>query len=219
MKTYGIMILLLLTSIILQAQEDALTVSDDGKVGIGTSSPSSTLEVKGDVIVRENLECKGKIVASTVIINGEMRQNGNDVVPKGTIIMWYPQDENHNPPPGWAICNRDNSINLEGRFVMGTNNPEEIGKTGGAETDTLTLDNMPKHSHRIDYRKVIIDFGHRHVQADDKPNSIFPPKIWRDKIAENIGMYKASTTEAGAKSEIINENRPPYCPLFYIIKL
>jgi hypothetical protein len=64
--------------------QDALTISPNGNVGIGTNSPSEALEVIGDI------RAAGRITDRTGF-----------VTPVGSILMW-PLDT---PPRGWIECN------------------------------------------------------------------------------------------------------------------
>lgn len=71
---------------------------------------------KKDVLIEEKLEVK-----KTINVEGKIQENGIDLVPKGTIVMWYNKDKKHPPPDGWKICNGENSTpDLRGRFIVGT---------------------------------------------------------------------------------------------------
>ncbi len=71
------------------------------------------------------------------------------MVPKGTIVMWYGETI----PDGWLLCDGTNGTpNLIGRFPLGAiegNEKYALGKSGGEETHTLTVAEMPSHSHEI----------------------------------------------------------------------
>jgi hypothetical protein len=59
-------------------------------------------------------------------------------IPAGTIIAWYAK--NKPIPPGWAICNGTNGTpDLRDRFLRGTGDPANIGKTGGANQHHHTV--------------------------------------------------------------------------------
>lgn len=53
-----------------------------------------------------------------------------------------------NIPSGWLLCNGTNGTpNLSDRFVLGTINDAEIGDTGGSNSITLNVPQLPSHSH------------------------------------------------------------------------
>jgi microcystin-dependent protein len=85
-----------------------------------------------------------------------------------------------------------------------------LGQTGGAETTTLTINQMPAHSHRV-------------LAVDEHPN--------KEKCAENtlanFNGYNTSTPTAPMNAEMIRPsgggqpipNLQPYLTLNYIIAL
>ena len=66
-------------------------------------------------------------------------------VPVGGIIMWSGSDI----PTSWALCNGSNGTpDLSGKFVLGMSASHSIGQTGGEEIHTLSIDEMPAHTHK-----------------------------------------------------------------------
>ena len=66
-----------------------------------------------------------------------------DGVPSGGIIMW----SGNEVPSGWLLCDgTEGTPNLRDRFVLGWGS-RSIGDTGGEEEHTLTIDEIPSHSH------------------------------------------------------------------------
>jgi microcystin-dependent protein len=65
----------------------------------------------------------------------------------GTIVMW--SGTLATVPSGWKLCDGLNSTpDLRDRFIMGTSGSgEDPGSTGGQDTVTLALANLPAHSH------------------------------------------------------------------------
>jgi hypothetical protein len=67
-------------------------------------------------------------------------------LPIGTILMWY-----GNPvsiPTGWTLCNGKNGTpDLMGRMPMGAGDKYPLGRRGGREEITLTVENLPPHFH------------------------------------------------------------------------
>ena len=64
----------------------------------------------------------------------------------GSITMYYGDKKDILPP--WYICDGENGTpDLRDRMLLGTDNPKDIGKTGGEKDHILTKDELPKHSH------------------------------------------------------------------------
>jgi microcystin-dependent protein len=154
--------------------------------------------------------------------DGATGQNGNPgqdaTAPRGLISMW----SGSQPPSGWLLCNgqsftkEDGSYeviggetrktpDLRGRFVLGSGQGagltnRTLSSKGGEETHTLTVDEMPEHSHSYQKTK---DAGNRrpHGNSYDLHNQIF----------ENT----TSTSTGGSEA---HNNMPPYYVLAFVIK-
>lgn len=71
----------------------------------------------------------------------------------GMIILWSGSADNI--PDGWVLCDGNNNTpNLTDRFVLGAGAQYEVGATGGEESHTLTIDEMPSHNHENQYPAV-----------------------------------------------------------------
>ena len=96
---------------------------------------------------------------------------------------------------------------LRGRFVVGYDPSNQdyntIGNMGGEALVTLTLDQIPPHSHKITFKE--------EKWGDNANNRPFPNHTRPDS------GYSADTQVTGGGSP--HENRPPYFVLAYIIKL
>lgn len=96
---------------------------------------------------------------------------------------------------------------LRGRFVVGYDprdyEYERIGNTGGQALVTLTLDQIPPHSHKITFK------GEK--WGDNANNRPFP-----NHTNPNSG-YTAYTQPTGGGGA--HENRPPYYVLAYVMKI
>jgi len=105
------------------ANPTRLAISHDGKVGIGTTSPSSKLEVAGTI---HSTSGGFKFPDGTT-------QNTAAAIPTGVILMW--SGPLANIPAGWALCDGTNGTpDLRNRFVTGTAEGEDPGVTGGNGT-------------------------------------------------------------------------------------
>lgn len=143
-------------------------------------------------------------------------------VPTGGIIIW----SGIVIPSGWLLCGGQaisrttyatlfsaigttfgsgdgsttfNIPNLKDRFVLGSGGSYNLSVTGGAATHTLTIDEMPSHTHSY-----------------TAPPSGYD-NMSRDDLRHNFGYnYTATTGSAGGNQP--HNNMPPYLALAYIIK-
>jgi len=150
----------------------------------------STPEIYGAPVFKEgNLNVAG----------GKLQEGGNALVPRGTIVMF-----NGAAPAGWAICDGGNGTpDLRNRFIVGAGSTYSVGATGGADTVTLTIEQMPKHDHEHDHAPVWFGDAGGSDMAQGGNTKAKPPK-WK-------------TEKTGGSQP--HENRPPYYALTYIMKL
>ena len=120
----------------------------------------------------------------------------------GMIILWSGAADAI--PTGFVLCDGNNSTpNLSGRFVVGydaSNSDYDVEDTGGSESVTLTVNQIPAHTHNINlavraFYQEPRNFG---VGTDGSANN-----------SEDTG------STGGGQS---HENRPPYYALCYIMK-
>ncbi|MEA5001301.1 MAG: hypothetical protein VB017_05395 [Endomicrobiaceae bacterium] len=125
------------------------------------------------------------------------------MVPKGAIIIWSGAIDKI--PSGWVLCDGTNGTpNLTDRFVLGAGNSYSVGTTGGEAEHTLTISEMPSHSHTIA------------VQNNSENGS--------SNIANTVGSSGSSfefnntwtTNDSG--NSLPHNNMPPYYSLCYIMK-
>lgn len=164
------------------------------------------------------------------------------VMPVGSIIMW----SGSTVPENWALCNGNNGTpDLRDKFIVGSGNAYNIGATGGANSVTLTVDNMPKHSHekgtmRIKGSIKSTDnngevFTHidgsttsgamKLIYGGESPYGYFSSTqkggvydgIEFDTNLNNGAGWTGSTSEVG--SGTAHENRPPYYALAFIMRV
>jgi hypothetical protein len=123
----------------------------------------------------------------------------------GMIILW--SGASNAIPTGFVLCDGNNGTpNLSGRFVVGfdaSNGDYDVNDTGGAESVTLTLNQIPSHKHDTSF--------------DNK--KYFPGGGSTSIGFGGAGGYPAdvfSMSNAGGGQS--HENRPPFYALCYIMK-
>ncbi|WP_341737955.1 hypothetical protein [Microcoleus sp. CAWBG640] len=142
---------------------------------------------------------------------------GDGAIVKGIIVMWSGPVEQI--PTGWALCNGQNGTpDLRDRFIVGAGNSYAVASTGGAATVTLTIAQMPAHSHGVN------DPGHSHSKGASWPGS--GPEQDQSGSPENRTDFNINTGFSGTGISLQNtgsgqphENRPPYYALALIMKL
>lgn len=128
--------------------------------------------------------------------------SGGDSIPQGVIVIWSGSADNI--PDGWALCDGTNGTpDLQGRFILGSSDNHAVGSTGGEENVTLTVEQMPSHSHQVNtawasaYEYTIVAHGSNTAS----------------------GPYFSSNNSGISGSSQPHNNMPPYYTLCYIIKL
>ena len=138
-------------------------------------------------------------------------------IPKGGIIMW----SGTTVPVGWALCDGSNGTpDLRDRFVVGFGNRFGTGKVrnviGGEEDHTLTVSEMPVHSHGVN------DPGHNHTytgferMANDNGNG---PDVQYGTPAASTSGNVTGISIQNAGTGAAHNNLPPYYALAFIMKL
>jgi microcystin-dependent protein len=80
------------------------------------------------------------------------------LIPYGIIVMWYGSAAS--VPAGWALCNGGSGTpNLQDRFVIAAGSGYYPGQTGGANEITLSVGQLPSHTHSMP------DLRHDHTGA------------------------------------------------------
>jgi len=119
-------------------------------------------------------------------------------VPQGAIVMW--SGAIANIPDGWALCDGTNGTpDLRDRFVVGAGTTYDPDDTGGEATHTLTIAEIPSHTHTTNNANSDAGAG-RPASGSDAP--------------EGSGYHTSNSTGGGQP----HENRPPYYALAYIMK-
>ena len=123
-------------------------------------------------------------------------------IPSGGIIIW--SGNGSNIPTGFVICDGNNSTpDLRDRFVVGAAGTYNAGDTGGANTVTLTVNEIPSHSH-----------PGRFWPHGGSVNISYPGLPGHS--GGNVSQSSSGTGSTGGGAA--HENRPPYYALCYIMK-
>lgn len=83
-----------------------------------------------------------------LLLNIKAMLDAGDIVPPGGIIMY--SGSVNDIPSGWYLCDGQNGTpDLRDRFVVGASDTIASGSTGGAASVTLSVENLPAHSHTV----------------------------------------------------------------------
>ena len=142
----------------------------------------------------EGYEAIGDVDAHTV--DG---LHASEITPRGLIVMWNGLIANI--PAGWVICDGFNGTpNLKAKFVRGAPAGQEAGGTGGEDTHTLTVAEMPSHNHSMS--------AHWEGAVDVK-------YLLLGKVIADSNYGWATNYTGGGQA---HENRPAYYQLIFIMK-
>jgi len=153
-----------------------------------------------------------------LVTDGNGNVSWQSAVPVGTIQMWVTDT----PPAGWLICdgssfdtnqypalqtilNSSNVPDLRRRFPLGAQDivnpgetPRPLSSTGGEEEVTLTIAQMPAHTHGIQYRE-----GEEQGNGNDYSD------------LGDTGVNDSTQPTGGGEA---HNNMPPYYALHFIIR-
>lgn len=199
---------------------DATNASGDfsvaGKATVKNAEVTNELIVdgkttlKGDVAFSQGVTISGKV---TVKDTGSF--SGYGTIPVGGIIMW----SGSSVPAGWALCNGSNGTpDLRNRFIMG-GELSSRGQTGGTNSKTLELKNIPAHRH---WYTGDDNLGQAH-------DGDYGSGQWSESVV--VGGYDAASSDSGnarvwkTSEQIADQkgqpfdNRPAYYVLAFIMRV
>ena len=167
--------------------------------------------------------------------------SGFGTVPLGGIIIWSGAE--NAVPPGWALCNGQASNgkttpNLQGRFVIGPSFGRGVGSTGGAETITLSVGQLPAHNHVVSGSTTLTGAhthtakapsganqeqgypaseNHQSFRTSDRPRSY---AVNSDALStEGNHSHSFNVTSASTGSGQAIDKLPPFYALAYIMRV
>ena len=234
------------------------TNSSSAKVTIEGGSPSSLSSNTGYLLIGDPLQkhlliddngimAKNGNSNSTLFlqkdggdinVNGSIKTDNHDLVPTGTIIMWYGTISGNYPLIGsvvntnWHVCNGSNGTpDLRNRFIVGSGLNYSLNATGGSST--------PSHTHTINPSNKSTDSeaNHNHSVTGDDFDNFSHRKHLTSGCADPCGGKVVSSTahthsvsSSGSHSHDLDltqitsgsgsiTNNPKYHSLYYIIKL
>ncbi len=150
-----------------------------------------------------NMTVASQMTASDMTTTN-MTVNGTfNLLPKGVIVAW----SGSTPPAGWTLCDGQNGTpDLRGRFILGYGqgsglSNRDLNATGGVETVTLTVDQMPSHTHQYWDTRNAVASGNTFASGAWNNNTVSPGP---------------SAATGGSQA---HENMPPFYVLAWIYKL
>ena len=195
---------------------DATNASGDftvgGKATLNSAEVTGNLAVSGATTLRGNAVFDNDVtIAGGLTVKNTGSFTGYGTIPVGGIIMWSgsPADI----PDGWALCdgrtsNGRTTPNLSGKFIVGYSSSDSdynpVGKTGGEKKHTLTVAEMPSHTHNMKFKSYDLAAS------------------WKDQrnfYTVSKGTEDQTKTSESAGSGQSHENRPPYYALCFIMRV
>lgn len=169
-------------------------------------------------------------------VTGRVKEDGNDLLPVGTIIM-YSHDT---IPSGWGVCDgstyqktdKSGSIispNLTDRFIVAAGNEYSVDDIGGKNNVQLSLNEMPVHNHNVSVanssgshshyygsRGYLTDIAlcchHSGTGADGSQDD-------NNITNRGGGSHTHTVSQNNVGENDSHENRPSFVRLIYLIKL
>ncbi len=195
-----------------QAFWAADSVGAQGDISVSSNLVAAAADT-GDTAVDSlaltgEMRCVGPLMAGSmsvpnISVGGSISGNGS--IPIGGILVW--SGSSASIPDGWVLCDGQNGTpDLRARFVLGAGGSYGVGAKGGSETVTLTVAQLPSHSHA--YRAT----GGQKALAWKNANEFYDKSGHYSQHANS-----PATTSAGGGQP--HPNMPPYYALCYIMRI
>ena len=143
-------------------------------------------------------------------------------------------------PSGWAFCDGNNGTpDLRDKFIVGAGTTYSSGDTGGSDSVTLNINQMPQHDHTLNINTSTTNLNgtvtaiSETFEVSGSASGVFSKQsasgsrtpITSDtsgagQFSFNGTHYHSISGHTGANGSTgAHENRPPYYALSYIMKL
>ena len=161
----------------------------------------------------ESLTNPGSLNITKNLTVGNDKQGSLNFLPKGSIIAFY----GNIIPLGWRICDGNNGTpDLRGRFILGEGQGTGLtnrimGQTGGEESVTLTINQMPSHSHNISSDRRLPGWNEDEIYRSNRD------RIYGYKRDGESSTNTLELTNTGGNRP--HNNMPPYYILKYIMRV
>ncbi len=203
-----------------------------------------TVGTDSEMVPRVQLGGVPYSMQSLTVPDGSITQEklapGLNLVPPGTIVMW--SGSLNSIPDGWSLCDGTNGTpDLRDRFIVGAGGSYNVGNTGGIASVTLTLNQIPAHTHSASSSAA---GAHNHTASSSTSQGTefsqssshgggvyYGMGTIQYNNNQRLGTHSHDITvnEAGSHTHPISignagegqahENRPPYYGLAFIMKL
>lgn len=154
----------------------------------------------GEVLVKasaDNFDIRWQALSSGGDDSGDTPSVEGSSIPAGLISMWF--GDASSVPSGWAVCDGNNGTpDLRDKFVLCAGTSHAVGSTGGSEEVTLTVEQMPSHTHSV---YCVSDSG-----------------SYKELYVDSGGQRRTSGSLSTGGSQP-HPNMPPYYALLFIMKL
>ncbi len=190
---------------------DAILESPVRVRNLTVADPEQPFTISGDLTLTGGLALTGGPLSSDSRITLAPGTTGGDFFPLGSIVMW--SGAVAEIPDGWALCNGAHGTpDLRGRFLRGAPKGTNPGATGGAATVTLSLSEVPAHTHSVTYEV-----------ASNRDVSLFWVTVGKENEDERTwrgtNSNKRGTAMKSNHATQPHENLPPYYALCYIQRI
>jgi microcystin-dependent protein len=144
-------------------------------------------------------------------------------LPSGVIVMW--SGPVSAIPAGWSLCDGTNGTpDLRDQFIIGAGNSYSVGDTGGEASVTLTIDQMPTHSHSASSSEAgnhshrYSDYACDEVGGNKLGSQIYMHGEYVNRWTQSSGVHTHTISIEITGGGQPHENRPPYYSLAFICK-